>query len=79
MNNPFKLNWVNDWSFKIVIQGGSVAIEANGLGVSVSTSLRPGESPISAADRLVLFEDNKRRNLHNIWKRNRSLEERKIC
>ena len=79
MDNPFKLKWVTDWSFKIVIQGGMVLIEANGLGVCLSTSLRPGESPITAADRLVLSEDNKWKSLHNIWKRNIYLEKTKIC
>ena len=69
MDNPFQLNWIKDWSFKIVIKGGIVLIEASGLGVSVSTCLLPGESPISAADRLVLNEDQRRRSLHKIWKR----------
>ncbi len=69
MDNPFRLNWVKGWMFRIVIEGANVYIEAHGLGISISTSLLPGESPKMAADRLVLNEDKRRRSLHNVWLR----------
>ena len=52
---------------------GQVQVEAHGFGISLRTSVLPGESPQSSADRLVLAEDRRRRALHNAWLRGQDL------
>ena len=48
-------------------------MEAHGFGICLRSPLLPGESPIVAADRLVLAEDQRRRALHNAWLRGQRL------
>ena len=67
MANPFNLHWLEGWHFAIVLMDGDVKIEATGFGICLRTSLLPGESPKTAADRLVLAEDRRRKTLHNCW------------
>jgi hypothetical protein len=50
-----------------------VQVEAHGFGICLRTPLLPGESPVVAADRLVLAEDQRRRALHNAWLRGNRL------
>ena len=52
---------------------GHVQVEAQGFGIRLRTAIRPGESPQSSADRLVLAEDQRRRALHHAWLRSQSL------
>ena len=70
MNNPFRVRWLKGWTFQIVLMEGDVKIEASGFGVCLRSSLYQGETPVSAADRLVLMEDKRRKLLHGFWKRN---------
>lgn len=69
MNNPFRVRWLEGWTFQTVLIGGRAMIEAHGFGVCLSGAIEQGESPVDAADRLVLVEDRLRRSLHNAWKR----------
>ena len=69
MTNPFRLRWLQGWNFQVVLMEGHVQVEANGFGIRLRTSVLPGESPQSAADRLVLSEDRRRRALHHAWLR----------
>ena len=68
MRNPFKIRWLKGWTFQIVYMNGKINIEANGFGIGIRTELLPGESPITAADRLVYTEDRKRKTLYYLWK-----------
>ena len=67
MLNPFRLQWLKGWLFQLVLMEGDIKIEAHGFGVCLQTALEPGESPRSAADRLVLAEDKRRKSLHHSW------------
>ena len=58
MNNPFRLRWLQGWTFQVVLMEGHVQVEALGFGF-VAQRCYPGESP--ATDRLVLSEDRRRR------------------
>ncbi|WP_295473902.1 copper-binding protein [Synechococcus sp. UW140] len=69
MNNPFRVRWLEGWTFQTVLIGGRALIEAYGFGVCLRTDIEAGESPNEAADRLVLVEDRLRRSLRNAWKR----------
>ena len=69
MTNPFRVRWLEGWTFQTVLQGGRPVIEAYGYGVCLRGELQDGESPKEAADRLVLEEDRLRRSLRNAWKR----------
>ena len=69
MTNPFRVRWLEGWTFQTVLFGGRPTIEAYGFGVCLRGELEPGESPRDAADRLVLAEDSLRRSLKNAWKR----------
>ena len=69
MTNPFRLRWLQGWTFQVVLMEGHVQVEANGFGIRLRTAVLPGESPQSAADRLVLSEDRRRRALHHAWLR----------
>ena len=44
-------------------------VEAHGFGICLRTPVLTGESPLTAADRLVLAEDRRRRALHKAWLR----------
>ena len=67
MTNPFRLRWLQGWTFQVVLMEGHVQVEAHGFGICLHTAVMPGESPKAAADRLVLSEDRRRRALHNAW------------
>jgi hypothetical protein len=69
MNNPFRVRWLEGWTFQTVLMGGRALIEAYGFGVCLRTEIALGESPKEAADRLVLVEDRLRRSLRNAWMR----------
>jgi hypothetical protein len=69
MPNPFHLPWLCGWQFRVTLEGGRTRLEATGFGIRLFTDLGPGESPIDAADRLVLAEDRRRRSLHASWLR----------
>ena len=73
MTNPFRLRWLQGWNFQVVLMEGHVQVEANGFGIRLRTAVLPGESPQSAADRLVLSEDRRRRALHHAWLRGQEL------
>ena len=72
MSNPFKLRWLQGWCFQLVLMEGNVKIEAYGFGICLRTSLLPGEEPSSAADRLVLSENKRRKAIHKSWITNKS-------
>ncbi len=69
MSNPFRLRWLEDWSFQIVLMDGHIEIEASGHGISLRTSLLPGESPQTAADRLISSEWKRLKELKQAWKK----------
>jgi hypothetical protein len=73
MANPFSVRWLAGWSFQTVLMEGTLQVEAHGFGICLRTPVLPGESPITAADRLVLAEDRRRRALHNAWLRGQRL------
>jgi hypothetical protein len=75
MTNPFSVRWLAGWTFQTVFMEGEVQVEAHGFGICLRTSMLPGESPIAAADRLVLAEDQRRRALHNAWLKGQRLPE----
>ena len=73
MTNPFRLRWLQGWTFQVVLMGGQVQVEAHGFGICIRSAVMPGESPHAAADRLVLAEDRRRRTLRRAWLRGESL------
>ena len=73
MANPFNVRWLEGWTFQTVFMEGQVQVEAHGFGICLRSPVLPGESPVSAADRLVLAEDRRRRALHNAWLRGQRL------
>ena len=73
MTNPFRLRWLQGWTFQVVLMEGHVQVEAHGFGICLRTAVIPGESPQAAADRLVLSEDRRRRALHNAWLRSQDV------
>ena len=75
MTNPFRLRWLQGWTFQVVFMDGHVQVEAQGFGIRLRTPILPGESPQGSADRLVLAEDQRRRALHHAWLRGQSIAE----
>ncbi len=73
MTNPFRIRWLQGWTFQLVLMEGKLQVEAHGFGICLRTSVHPGESPRSAADRLVLAEDRRRRALHKAWIKGQAL------
>ena len=73
MTNPFRLRWLQGWTFQVVLMEGHVQVEAQGFGICLRTAVMPGESPHAAADRVVLSEDRRRRALHNAWLRGQDM------
>jgi hypothetical protein len=67
--NPFSVRWLAGWTFQTLFMDGQVQVEAHGFGICLRTPVLPGESPLTAADRLVLAEDRRRRALHSAWLR----------
>ena len=76
MTNPFRIRWLQGWTFQLVLMEGKVQVEAHGFGICLRTAVLPGESPRAAADRLVLAEDRRRRALHQAWIKGTRLPER---
>ncbi|MEB3158072.1 MAG: copper-binding protein [Synechococcus sp.] len=72
MTNPFHVRWLQGWTFEVMLMDGKVQVEATGFGISLRTPLYPGESPVVAADRLVLAEDRRRRALYQAWIRDQA-------
>ena len=69
MTNPFRLRWLEGWTFQVVLMEGHVQVEAQGFGITLRTPVLPQETPQAAADRLVLDEDRRRRSLRQAWLR----------
>ena len=69
MTNPFRLRWLEGWTFQVVLMEGHVQVEASGFGITLRTPVRPQEAPQAAADRLVLDEDRRRRAMRQAWLR----------
>ena len=67
MANPFSVRWLEGWTFQTVLMEGAVQVEAHGFGICLRTPVLPGESPVTAADRLVLAEDRRRKTLRAAW------------
>ena len=44
MNNPFRVRWLEGWTFQTVLIGGRALIEAYGFGVCLRTEIEAGES-----------------------------------
>ena len=69
MTNPFRLRWLEGWTFQVVLMEGHVQVEAQGFGITLRTPVLPQEAPQTAADRLVLDEDRRRRAMRQAWLR----------
>ena len=65
--NPFYLEWNKGWSFLFCLEGGIPKIEAKGFGISITTKIKQGESPLESADRLVLKEQRIRKSRYYSW------------
>ena len=55
--------------FSIFLEGSIVKIEAKGFGISITTKVEKGESPLESADRLVLKEQRVRKSRYYSWLR----------
>ena len=69
MTNPFRLRWLEGWTFQVVLMEGHVQVEAQGFGITLRTPVLPQEAPQTTADRLVLDEDRRRRAMRQAWLR----------
>ena len=67
--NPFYLGWNKGWCFLLFIEGGIAKIEAKGFGISITTKVKKGESPLESADRLVFKEERLRKSRYYSWTR----------
>ena len=65
--NPFYLGWNKGWSFLFFLEGGIAKIEAKGFGISITTKVEKGESPLESADRLVSKEQRIRKSRYYSW------------
>ena len=65
--NPFYLGWNKGLSFLFFLEGGIAKIEAKGFGISITTKVEKGESPIESADRLVSKEQRIRKSRYYSW------------
>ena len=74
--NPFYLGWNKGWSFLFFLEGGIPKIEAKGFGISITTKVEKGESPLESADRLVSKEQRIRKSRYYSWVK--SINEQKI-
>jgi len=68
MHNPFSIYWNKNWTFQIVHMEGGIYIEAKGLGALIRKPLLATESPFTAADNLVYYEDKNRKSLFRSWR-----------
>ena len=67
--NPFYLGWNKGWSFLFILEGGIAKIEAKGYGISITTKVEKGESPLESAARLVMKEQKIRKSRYYSWVR----------
>ena len=67
--NPFYLRWNKGWSFIFFLEGGVAKIEARGFGISITSDIHQGESPIESADRLIIKEQRRRKSIYYSWLR----------
>ena len=67
MTNPFRLRWLEGWTFQVVLMEGHVQVEAQVFGITLRTPVLPQEAPQTAADRLVLDEDSRRSAMRKAW------------
>ena len=67
--NPFYLGLNKGWSFLFFLEGGIAKIEAKGFGISITTKVKDGESPLDSADRLVWKEQRIRKSRYYSWLR----------
>lgn len=65
MSNPFEVRWLKGWIFEVVLMDGCVQVEAKGFGICLRSPMDPGETPQSAADRLVMAEEKRRLSLQS--------------
>ena len=65
--NPFLIGWNIGWSFFFFLEGGIGKIEAIGFGISITTKVKKGESPLDSADRLVSKEQRIRKSRYYSW------------
>ena len=66
-SNPFHIRWNKGWSFIFFLEGGVAKIEARGFGISITSNIQKGESPIESADRLILKEQRRRKSIYYSW------------
>ena len=59
--------WNKGWSFLFFLEGGIAKIEAKGFGISITTKVEKGESPLESADRLVSKEQRIRKSRYYSW------------
>ena len=69
LQNPFYIEWNKGWSFLLFLEGGIAKIEAKGFGISMTTKVEEGESPLESADRLVSREQRIRKSRYYSWVR----------
>ena len=69
LQNPFYIEWNKGWSFLLFLEGGIAKIEAKGFGISMTTKVEEGESPLESADRLVFREQRIRKSRYYSWVR----------
>ena len=50
-------------------EGATPKVEAKGFGISVTTTIKKGESPYQSADRLILKEQINRKSRYYAWLR----------
>ena len=53
--------------FLFFLEGGIAEIEAKGFGISITTKVEKGESPLESADRLVSKEQRIRKSRYYSW------------
>ena len=53
--------------FFIFLEGGIAKIEAKGFGISITTKVEKGESPLESADRLVSKAQRIRKSRYYSW------------
>ena len=66
-SNPFYIKWNRGWSFYFFLEGGVAKIEARGYGISITSNIKKGESPIESADRLIVKEQRRRKSIYYSW------------
>ena len=62
-----KLVWFIYLVFLFFLEGGIAKIEAKGFGISITTKVKKGESPLESADRLVSKEQRIRKSRYYSW------------